>query len=111
MKYFTGKDGKGTERTEETCSQESIANVRAEDDAEPLKKGIGRYKVSSVSDVLYFTHHELELNKKKLMVKIFVGELMCNIVSSTDSPLRFPSFSSKLLVHTPGAKAQKVHCD
>ena len=110
MKYFTGKDGKGTERTEEPCTWESISKVGAEDDAEPLKKVIGRHQVSSISGVLYLTQNELEFCKKKLMVDIFVGELMCNIVSSTDSPLRFLSFGSKLLSHTPGAKAQRVRC-
>ena len=111
MKYFTGKDGNGSERTETPCPWESIANVGAEDDTEPLKKGIGRYQVSSIADVLYLTQHELELYNKKLMLEVFVAELMCNIVSSADNPLRFPSFGSKLLVHTPEAKAQRIHCD
>ena len=45
------------------------------------------------------------------MLEVFVGALMCIIVSSNDFPLRFPSFGSKLLVHRPSANAQRIHCD
>ena len=111
MRYFTRKDTTGKERNDELCPWESIVNVGTGHDEEPLKKGIGRYQVSSISDVLYLTKHKLPLYRKKLKLEIFVGNLICSIVRAGNSPLRFPSFGSKLLIHTPGAKAQKIHCD
>ena len=112
MKYFTGKDASGKERRGEPCPWESIANVDSGYDEAPLKKRIGRYQLSSLSDVLYLTSSQMPLYRKKLKLEIFVGNLICYIVNSSEQqPLRFPSFGSKLLVHTPDAKAQKIHCD
>ena len=67
--------------------------------------------MSSISNVLYLTNNELELYRKNLRLETFVGNLICSIVASKNSPLRFPSFCCKLLVHTPDDKAQKIHCD
>ena len=111
MKYFTGKGATGTERNGESCPWESIVNLGTGQDEKPLKKEIGRYQVSSISDVLYLTNNELDLCRKKRRLEIFVGNLICSIVASKNSPLRSPSFGSKLLAHTPDAKAQKIHCD
>ena len=111
MNLFTGKDGIGKVRKGKKCPWESIANIGVKEDAEPLKKGIGRFQVSSIEDVEYLTKNQLSLYRKKLMLEVFVGELISSIISSNKFPLRFPSFGSKLLLHTDDAKSQRVHCD
>lgn len=111
MKYFNGNGAHGSSRKGGECPWESIANVSTEEDAGPLKKGIGRFQLSSVSDVLHLIQKECRLHIKKLKLEVFVGELVSRIVRSTTKPLRFPSFGSKLLVHTPGTEKQRIHCD
>lgn len=111
MNFFTGKDGTGKVRKGKQCPWESIANIGVKEDSEPLKRGIGRFQVSSIEDVEYLTKNQMGLYRKKLMLEVFVAQLISSIISSKNSPLRFPCFGSKLLVHTADAKSQRLHCD
>lgn len=111
MNHFTGNGSKGTERTIHGCPWESIANVNAEEDAAQLKKGIGRFQISTVDDVKYLVRSEPYLHIRKLYMEVFVGELISRIVRSGSRPLRFPTFGSKLLLHTASTTAQQIHCE